>query len=88
MTAPNISLPIFSREVAKSCSRTSILSGLARVRITAEICGCKFLSITNTAASSPDQTRRAKVIASAAEVASSNIDALEIGSPVKSEMTV
>ena len=56
--------------------------------ITSLTCGCKFLSITKAASSLPCQTLRANVIASAAAVASSSIEAFDIGKPVRSATAV
>ena len=56
--------------------------------MTARVCGWTFLSIRNTASSLPLNDRRANVIASAAAVPSSSIDALAIGRPVKSHTAV
>ena len=71
-----------------SNSTISIASGLARVATTAFVCGCKNLSIKKTAESAPLNTRRAKVMASAAAVDSSSIEAFAIGSAVKSQTAV
>ena len=85
ITAANISA---STSDLKSLSITLIFNGLALVSITAFTCGCRLESITNAASSLPCQTRRANVIASAAAVASSSIEAFAIASPVKSVTAV
>ena len=72
----------------KSLSITLIFNGLALVSITALTCGCKLESITNAASSLPCHTRRASVIASAAAVASSSMEAFAIANPVKSVTAV
>ena len=87
--APKIGLSMPDKlSAVASTSTIEILSGFALVAITALICGCNPLSTTNTASSPPCQTRRARVIDSAAAVASSSIDAFETSSPVKSVTTV
>ena len=63
---------------------TEIFNGFARVITTDWVCGCTRESMRNTASSSAEELRRASVIASAAAVPSSSIDALQIGKPVKS----
>ena len=63
-------------------------SGFARVSTTALVCGCTCSSIKKTASSLNFEARRAKVIASAAAVPSSNIEALEIFSAVNSQIIV
>jgi hypothetical protein len=62
-------------------------SGCARVPITARVCGSVSASTTYTPLAALDE-RRASVIASAAAVASSSIDALAVGRPVRSATTV
>ena len=71
-----------------SNSSTTISRGFARVIITARVWGWTFLSIKNTASSLPLYERLVKVIASAADVPSSSIDAFAIGSAVKSQTAV
>ena len=63
-------------------------SGFARVRTTAFVCGCTCSSIKKTASSLIFEARRASVIASAAAVLSSSIDALEISRAVNSQTIV
>ena len=72
----------------RSISTILIFRGFALVLITALTCECKFASITNADSSLPCQTLRARVIASAAAVASSSIDAFAIASPVRSVIAV
>ena len=67
---------------------TSIPSGFARVATTAFVCACTPGSITKTAESDAFELRRASVIASAAAVPSSSIEAFESASAVMSQMTV
>ena len=52
------------------------------------MCACSSESINSAASSDPLHTRLASVMASAALVASSSMEAFEIGSPVKSQTTV
>ena len=63
-------------------------SGFARVRTTAFVCGCTCSSIKNTASSLNFEARRARVIASAAAVLSSNIEAFDISRAVNSHTIV
>jgi len=67
-----------------SNSLTAIPSGLARVWTTAFVCGCAAASIRKIASSELLDVLLANVIASAAAVASSSIDAFAIARPVKS----
>ena len=71
-----------------STSNTLMPSGLARVITTAFVWGCRLRSIRNRASSLAFEVRLAKVMASAAAVDSSSIDALEIARAVISVMTV
>ena len=77
-----------SETFVESKYSSAIFNGLALVAITAFICGCKFVSTPKANESSPFQLRFASVIASAAALASSNIEALAIGNPVRSQTTV
>jgi hypothetical protein len=61
---------------------------LARVRITAMVCGKVSASTSNTASLGALLLRRIRVIASAAAVPSSSRDAPAMGSPVRSLTTV
>ena len=63
-------------------------SGFARVRTTALVCGCTCSSIKKTASSLNFEARRARVIASATAVLSSNIEAFEMSSAVNSQTIV
>jgi hypothetical protein len=65
----------------------SIPSGMARVRITAMVCGWQKRS-TKNALAFDFATRSAMVIASAAAVASSSRLALATSSPVRSQTMV
>ena len=56
--------------------------------MTALTCGCSWASIKMQASSLPCHTRLARVIASAAAVASSSIEAFAICKPVRSVITV
>ncbi len=66
---------------------TSIPSGVARVRITARVCGCSASSAKNTWLLDFD-CRCASAMASAAAVASSSSEAFAISSPVRSATMV
>ena len=72
----------------ESISTTEIPNGFARVITTAFVCGCTCSSIRKTASSLILEERRARVIASAAAVDSSSIDAFEISRPVSSQTIV
>ena len=81
-------MPSGIRSLPRSFSITLIFNGFALVLMTALTCECKLTSIKNAASSLPCQTLRASVIASAAAVASSSIDAFAIANPVKSVIAV
>ncbi len=63
-------------------------SGSARVCSTASVCGRVSASTTNTAPAFARPARRTRVIASAAAVASSSIEAPATASPVRSATMV
>ena len=67
---------------------TSSPSGVARVCVTAMLCGMTFASTRSTASLGALLTRRISVIASATAVASSSNDEPAVASPVRSVTTV
>ncbi|CAB4544985.1 unannotated protein [freshwater metagenome] len=71
-----------------STSITLMPSGLARVRTTAFVCGFRCSSIRKTASSLVLEVRRATVMASAAAVPSSSMEALDSDKAVISQITV
>ncbi len=72
-----------SSSTSRSSTRTSMPSGCARLAITAMVCGNASASTTYTGLLLRD-ARRARVIASAAAVPSSSIDAFAVARPVRS----
>ncbi len=63
-------------------------SGSARVASTARVCGSVSASTTKTASAFARPARRTRVMASAAAVDSSSIEAPATGSPVRSATVV